>query len=193
MTKLDLMPNIHFRNMIASLNPQYRAPNRDTLANELIPSWYRVEKERLKQQLKEPAYAGITSDGWTSLAQDHYITVTVHFIVNWVLFSKVLQTKAVYTSQTGIVVADEIGQITREFAVFEKLVALTVDNAANMNIAAEVLTLLKIGCFAHTLNVAAQKLYGKDKKLTPFNNWVSPIRTIVVWFKRVHLAKVILK
>lgn len=45
-----------------------------------------------------------------------------------------LQTKHVYTSQTGLV-AEEIGDILTDFGISDKVVALTVDNASNMDVA----------------------------------------------------------
>jgi hypothetical protein len=75
---------------------------------------------------------------------------------------KVLATKAVYRAQTGIVVAEEIGDILKEFGVFDKVVAVTVDNAANMDVAIKRLQFVKLGCFAHSLNLAAQSLYSSS-------------------------------
>lgn len=63
------------------------------------------------------------------------------------------------TEQTGLVVADEINCILEEFQINTKVVAATVDNASNMDVALKNLKLLKVGCFAHTLNLAAQKVY----------------------------------
>ena len=71
----------------------------------------------------------------------------------------------------------------------EKVVGLTVDNAANMAVAGRVLNVLRIPCFAHSMNVSAGKLY----KETSFTKWVARIRTMVLWFKRVHMAGVVLK
>ncbi len=42
---------------------------------------------------------------------------------------KVLHTRAVYTSQTGEIVAEEIGDILDEFNIKDRVVAVTVDNA----------------------------------------------------------------
>jgi len=57
-----------------------------------------------------------------------------------------------------------------------------------MNIAARHLDIMKIGCFAQTLNLAAGKLV----HVNSVQNWLANIRAIVVWFKKVHLAKVVL-
>ncbi|KAM8762180.1 E3 SUMO-protein ligase ZBED1-like isoform 3-T3 [Acanthopagrus schlegelii] len=102
---------------------------------------------------------------------------------------KILHTRAVYTSQTGQVIAEEIGDILDEFDVKEKVVAITVDNAANMDVAVKKMSIRKIGCFAHTLNIAAQKLY----TVPAIARWAGRIRAMVMWMKRSSLAKPVLK
>lgn len=54
-----------------------------------------------------------------------------------------------YQAQTGPAVAEEIDGILEEFGVREKVVAATVDDAANMSVAVKFLHLMKLPCFAH--------------------------------------------
>lgn len=65
--------------MTAALNPCYRPPSKDDLSNTLIPALYCAEKQNVIQKLVQVSKAAITCDGWTSVAQDHYLTVTVHY------------------------------------------------------------------------------------------------------------------
>ena len=111
--------------MTRALNPKYNPPNRNELRNTLIPAWYSVEKSKVKEELKAVDHVAVTADLWSSVAQDHYITVTVHYVVEAELREKVLHTWAVFVSQTGPAVAE----------VKSKVVAVTVDNAANMDVA----------------------------------------------------------
>ncbi|XP_039876078.1 E3 SUMO-protein ligase ZBED1-like [Simochromis diagramma] len=178
-----------FREMIKTLNPKYKAPNRDSLTNHLIPAWYAVEKANLISQLKHVLKAAITADGWTSFSQDHYLTVTLHYVRNGQTHEKVLKTKPVYQAQTGTAVAEEIDEILEEYGIKDKVVAATVDNAANMDVAVKKLQILKFPCFAHTLNLGAQKLYN----CPAISNWAARIRSVIVWMKRSHMAKVVLK
>lgn len=155
----------------------------------MIPAWYDVEKGNLISELKQVSKAAITADGWTSFSQDHYITVTLHYVRNVQAQEKVLKTKAVYQAQTGTAVAEEIDEILAEHGVREKVVAATVDNVANMDVAVKKLQIVKFPCFAHTLHLGAQKLYN----CTAISNWAARIRSVIVWMKRSHMAKVVLK
>lgn len=177
------------REMITALNPRYQSPSKDMLSNTLIPAWYAVEKENVKKELQDVRDVAVTADGWTSLAQDHYLTVSVHFVREGAMKEKILHTRAVYTSQTGNVIAEEIGDILDEFNIKDKVVAITVDNAANMDVAVKKMNIRKIACFAHTLNIAAQKLY----TIPVISKWAGRIRATVVWLKQCSLAKPILK
>lgn len=75
------------------------------------------------------------------------------------------------------------------FGIRDKIVAITVDNAANMGVAADILQVKKIGCFAHTMNLGAQQVY----KSNQVAKWAAKIRSIVVWFRRAHMTKPVLK
>ena len=155
-----------------------------------IPTWYGIEKANVISEIKDVPKLAITSDGWTSLSQDHYLTVTVHYTIEGILKQKVLHTRAVYKSQTGEVVAEEISDILEDFAKEpSKIVAVTVDNAGNMYVAMKKLHILKIGCFAHTLNLAVQKIY----TVAAIDKWAARIRAVVVWFKRSSMSATTLK
>ncbi|KAK0155324.1 Zinc finger BED domain-containing protein 1 [Merluccius polli] len=141
-----------FREMTTALNPKYQPPSRDDISNTLIPAWYNVIKQNVIQQLAQVSKIAITCDGWTSVAQDHYLTVTVHYMHKGSIQQKVLSTEVVYEAQTGLV-------------------------------------FLKVGCFAHTLNLAAQKVYG----IQTVTRWCAKIRAVVVWLKRSTMSKTVLR
>ncbi|XP_054593798.1 zinc finger BED domain-containing protein 4 [Nothobranchius furzeri] len=148
-----------------------------------------LKKSNLIQKLAQVNKVAITCDGWTSVAQDHFITVTVHYIYRGRMMQNVLSTEAVYESQTGLVVAKEISSVVEQFNLGQKVIAATVDNASNMDVALKNLNFLKVGCFAHTLNLAAQKVYD----IPAVSSWCAKIRSVVVWLKRSSLSKTVLR
>ncbi|KAF7203537.1 zinc finger BED domain-containing protein 1-like, partial [Nothobranchius furzeri] len=174
--------------MCTALNPRYQPPSRDDLSNTLIPAWYSVEKSNLIQKMAQVNKIAITCDGWTSVAQDHFLTVTVHYIYRGRMMQNVLSTEAVYESQTGLVVAKEILSIVEQFNLGQKVIAATVDNASKMDAALKNLN-FEEGWFAHTLNLAAQKVYD----IPAVSSWCAKIRSVVVWLKRSSLSKTVLR
>lgn len=83
--------------------------------------------------------------------------------------------------------AVEIGEVLEEFGIAHKVVGITVENASNMTV--KRLDILKLGCFAHTLNLAAQKVYS----IATVARWSAKLRAVVVWMKQSTMAKTVLK
>ena len=49
----------------------------------------------MKKELEDTSGIGLTTDSWTSLATENYITYTAHYITKaWEMKSKVLSTQA---------------------------------------------------------------------------------------------------
>lgn len=158
------------------------------LCNTLLPAWYNVENENVQAELKAANYLAITwwLDQCCSGPLPH-CNSTLYKARQ--LKGKVLHTRAVYESQTGAFVAEEIGGILEEFDSKSKVGAITVDNAANMEVAVRRMHILTLGCFAHSLNLGAQKLY----TVTTIAKWTARIQSVVVWLKEASLAKPVLK
>lgn len=85
-------PVMIVREMIRALNPGYTPPSREVLSGTLLPAWYDVEKKNLITELANVSKVAITSDGWTSITQDHYVTVTLPYVNEGQLKQKVLST-----------------------------------------------------------------------------------------------------
>lgn len=77
-----------------------------------------------------------------------------------------------YESQTGEAISLEITECLISFGIKEKVVVITVDNATNMLVGANVLNVLRVPCFAHSMNISAGKLY----KETAYTRWLARIR-----------------
>ena len=58
------------------LNKRYRRPSRGYITNSVISPMYVDTKEVIITKLKAEKYVSLTADGWKSLAQNSYSTVT---------------------------------------------------------------------------------------------------------------------
>lgn len=95
------------REMIKALNPRCQPSSREMLSNTLIPAWYAVEKENVKREFRNVA---VTGDRWTSVAQDHYFTVSWYHEGENPAYQG-----SVHLSQTGNVKAEDMGDILDKF------------------------------------------------------------------------------
>ena len=128
----------------------------------------------------------ITSDAWTSVTTESYVTITAHYISeDWQIVSHVLQTRAVYESHTGAHMAGLLLDVVEEWQLTDKSVVLVTDNAANMISAAEIGKFPHVKCFAHTLNLAAQRAL----KLPTVSRLLGRVRRISAYFHRSTKAK----
>ena len=88
-----------------------------------------------------------------------YLTLGIHFIsTNWDLKSFCLDTAAPYEDHTGQNIADAVANIFDSLRLQVKnLVAATTNNGSNMIAALNILNLLYLSCFGHSLDFAINK------------------------------------
>ncbi|XP_073835857.1 E3 SUMO-protein ligase ZBED1-like [Musca autumnalis] len=145
-----------FQDFVKCLDPRYVLPSRNTLKNIHMAEMYRVAKEKLKFILNDMEYCAITTDGWTSRANEGYLTVTCHFVQNFVLRSAVLSTKKllVATNHTADNIAASLREVFEEWGILHKVITIVTDNDSTMIKACELLQKRHLPCYAHTLNLA---------------------------------------
>ncbi|XP_064456877.1 zinc finger BED domain-containing protein 4-like [Ornithodoros turicata] len=93
---------------------------------------------------------------WTSCTTDSYLTVTCHFLQGTVMGSAVLSTTVFHGSHTAENVAQAIGDVADDWGIRYTIVALVTDNDKRMILAARLLGIDHLPCFAHTLNLTVQ-------------------------------------
>ncbi|KAL7723205.1 hypothetical protein ACLKA6_002336 [Drosophila palustris] len=92
-------------------------------------------ENKLKDILSKIRHCAVTTDGWTSRANDHYLTVTCHFLTDdFQMKSAVLSTDKLQNDQdqTSENIASSLHNILFEWGVKSKVSAIVTDNAASM-------------------------------------------------------------
>ncbi|CAM4681755.1 unnamed protein product [Leuciscus chuanchicus] len=175
--------------MLNVLEPRYCIPSRKRMSEEIIPRLYNEVKQNITLSLQSADRVALTCDGWTSRHQDTYVTITCHYLDNWVLISNVLQTRAMQDSHTGANICALLSDALEEWGLTEKDPIIVTDNATNMIRAVEMMELLHIGCFAHTINLASQAAL----KLPAISRLLGRVRRIVTFFHRSANANKVFK
>lgn len=181
----SIVEDIGFRNYSYALNQSYILPSRKTLSNTLLPAKYEDIKLKTKDVLKHAKSVTLTTDCWTSINNDGFIAVTVHFIDDkFEVKSVLLEVGPCDVNHTSENLADELRRITTEWGVENKILLGMSDNAANIKKAiSENLRWRHLGCVAHTINLIV-----KDA-LVPVEPLVAKVSAIVSHFKRSTVAK----
>lgn len=147
-----------FKSLINELEPAYTMPSRKTFTQSLLPQTYNLVEEKLKLLLQNTKFISLTTDAWTSYTNDSYIATTGHFIdeKTWYLHSILFECVKYEESHTSINLLHKMEEVTRKWQIFNKIVAVTTDNAANIKRCIELSNWTHISCLAHTLNLIVQ-------------------------------------
>lgn len=156
-----------FRDLLNFIEPGYQIPSPPFLKNA-IGKMHEEERKRLKVYLQTvvPVLA-LTTDGWTSCANEAFITITGHFITgDWRLVSVVLQITKMEERHTSENLAEYmVSSLIDDWGLKkESICAIVHDNAANMVKMQELLTTTfgcpswcSVSCTAHSLQLAINK------------------------------------
>lgn len=174
-----------FKKFISILDPRYVLPSPDTLKNKLLKNLYDQALTKLNDILSQIKYVGITTDIWTSSANESYIGVSCHFINEYFEIKTVnLRTKQLSDNHTAENIAECLHKIFEEFKIHNKIVGIVTDNAANMLKCCELLRKTNIPCFAHTLNLAVQDNFDN----ADISEIIKRCKEIVTFFKSSCIA-----
>ena len=84
---LDEVEDFYFREMLLSINPNIQLISRDALSDALMQQYQVIHYYYVKRYISKRNFT-ITTDTWTSVANQGYIALTAHFINdNWQLES----------------------------------------------------------------------------------------------------------
>lgn len=129
---LSMVNGKGFRYFCGLLNPSFTVPDRHVVASYLKVIYDEGHAE-LKEEIRGRA-VGLTTDLWTSHANEGYITVTAQYITDkWEQKTKVLATRVVKARHTGDQVSVQIKAIMDEYDI-PKCCGICTDNAANMKV-----------------------------------------------------------
>jgi hypothetical protein len=175
----SLVENEHFKEFVKMLNPSYILPSRKTASQSLLHQVYTRLVEAVKGEIATATAVTVTTDSWTSVSGDCYLALTVHFINDECeLRSFLLECFQYNEKHTAENLAAETKRILTEWSIYNKVVALVTDNAANMSATARLGGWKHLPCFAHSLNLIVQA------GLKKVQDTHIKVKAIVEFFKR---------
>ena len=136
------------------LDPNYVMPSRKYLKNSVMVPMYHETKTIIKQELQKCESMALTTDAWTSVTKQSYISLTAHFISNdtFELKSFLLEVKFMPKKHTSENLFNEIRDMINEWGIDNKHIIFVSDNASDIKKAlCEIGEFEWIGCFVHRL------------------------------------------
>jgi hypothetical protein len=141
-------------------NAEYKLVSDQTFAGDRLNAVYNKVLEAVKPILQQSKSGyHVTTDGWTSKANEPYISYTVHFIDDqWQLRSFVLAARKFPHPHTGVQICSMLDSLRREFNLSEDAWKYSVvDGGRNYQLAIRLGPSVVLYCAAHRLNVKINK------------------------------------
>ena len=161
MLPLSTVDKPGFRTMLQRFNPRYQLPSRKHFTKVAIPRLVSEVRGKIECQIasRELDYFSATTDLWTSISEDPYITLTCHFIDrSWELKSLCLQTHYIPEDHTAENISAVLAETLQQWKLEDnRLVGITTDSGSNVKLACELLHWNRLSCFGHNLNLAVGK------------------------------------
>jgi len=150
---MRLCENAKFRKLLEAHNSEAHHIDRETLRNMIrqeATSLRAVCVEACKRQ-----HLAITTDCWTSVANESYISLTAHFIdENWKLTELDLCCDPFPGSHIAPVIAAKVQELHLKFGITdEQVVCCVTDNEPTNNAAADSMSYEWIGCVDHLVEL----------------------------------------
>lgn len=190
----SLVDSKHFRDLVSELDPRYSIPSRTTLSRSMVPNAYEIRKTSKVNELKELCNTefnvlniSFTTDTWTSVSNDGYMSLTAHYIDdNFQPHNCCLMVRNVHGSHTAQNLSDELTTALTDWSIplpsEQCYVFMVTDNGRNMVNAAKMAKFKWKGCFAHTLQLVVEDAL-KDSKVSGLKTILAKCRSIVEHFK----------
>lgn len=106
-----------FKELMRAPEPRYTAPKRETVMHE-VNTKYTSTRAEISKLINKCEAVSITTDIWTSLQMEAYLTVTAHFTTeDWYLECFVLETKKMEESHTAEHISQTLTEITSDWDI----------------------------------------------------------------------------
>ena len=143
-----------FTRLLKLLEPCYQLPSSKYFSETLIPEMYEKVKNKVKHSLSNIDYVSITTDIWSSVAQDSYISLTCHSITDDFQYQHICLHAAPFNERhTGEHIATMLTGCLESWSLSDKLHVVVRDNGSNFIAGLQDNGIPNIPCLAHTLQL----------------------------------------
>ncbi len=123
-----------FKKLLKFVELEYKCPGRHAITTRVEIRHQKMTVE-IKLNLEKAEFVGITTDGWTAMTTESYMTITCHAMIDGELCNYVLQTTALEERHTAENLAAFLRDAISKWRLEKKVITRVHDNATNMAVA----------------------------------------------------------
>lgn len=145
-----------FHDFMSVVEPNYKPCKEEAIKTRLKILSSNIE-ELIKKDLQDASSICCTTDCWTSISQESYITVTAHVIDSkWCAKSYTLTTHEMDKRHTAENLSEQLINTFGKWDITNKILAIVTDNAKNITNAIPLISpeIYSVKCAAHSLQLA---------------------------------------
>lgn len=116
-----------FQGCMRALDPKYNLPGSKTLTETHLVKMFDECKGKVRASLQNASSVVLTTDLWTSVSTDAYLTVICHLIKNWQMREFVFENPQFREQRTPNNIGLALKHITVKFGITDKVVAVVTD------------------------------------------------------------------
>ncbi|CAF1449987.1 unnamed protein product, partial [Rotaria sp. Silwood1] len=166
---LSIVESPHLQAILAETEPSYIIPRRKYFTNNVLQEMYNEVQQKAYEELQQAPGICLTTDIWTSQANQAYMTITAHFIEN----------------RTAERIVERLESICDKWSISDKIICLVSDTCPTMRKVGVEFGKGWIGCTDYLVNLSVNDIIRKQDEVI---NMLSTIRYIVTYTRDSHLA-----
>ncbi|CAF3855890.1 unnamed protein product [Rotaria sp. Silwood1] len=113
---LSIVESPHLQAILAETEPSYIIPRRKYFTNNVLQEMYNEVQQKAYEELQQAPGICLTTDIWTSQANQAYMTITAHFIEN----------------RTAERIVERLESICDKWSISDKIICLVSDTCPTM-------------------------------------------------------------
>ncbi|XP_055836664.1 E3 SUMO-protein ligase ZBED1-like [Episyrphus balteatus] len=156
---ISFVESIGFKHFMSVVEPNYKVPVASTILSRLQFLYNQVH-DKIKNAIGPVSFVALTTDGWSSRAQDSFISVTLHYVNDdWELKNFTLCAEYMEERHTAENLALILEMVIAEWDLQGKVSAVVTDNAANVVASVRYVEEIQSSycCAAHTLQICIKR------------------------------------
>ena len=132
MLPLSIVESPSFRKYCHSLDPRFVVPSRKHLSTSLLTKKHEAIKSKLRDILAKAEGVSLTLDLWSNRVMKGFLGITCHFILNWSMYSLMLECKRFKGRHTAENIYTYYCEATTSHNIKGKVITTVTDNASNV-------------------------------------------------------------